>query len=72
MRLASYVPEELAFPVPLSGSIPELPHVEKANHPLRLLERLNQTVQQDAIKATVSPSNAIPEVFVEGVHERPG
>jgi hypothetical protein len=28
MRLASYVPGEL-IPSPLSGSIPELPHVEK-------------------------------------------
>ena len=28
MRLASYVPGEL-IPLPLSGSIPELPHVEK-------------------------------------------
>jgi hypothetical protein len=36
--------------------------VEKANHPFRLLERLNQTVQQYAIKTTVSPSNAIPVV----------
>jgi hypothetical protein len=29
MRLASYVPGEL-IPLPLSGSIPELPHVEKS------------------------------------------
>jgi hypothetical protein len=28
MRPASYVPGEL-IPLPLSGSIPELPHVEK-------------------------------------------
>jgi hypothetical protein len=28
MRSASYVPGEL-IPLPLSGSIPELPHVEK-------------------------------------------
>jgi hypothetical protein len=28
MRLASYVPGEL-IPLPLSGSIPELPHVVK-------------------------------------------
>jgi hypothetical protein len=28
MRLASYVPEEL-IPLPLSGPIPELPHVAK-------------------------------------------
>jgi hypothetical protein len=28
MRLASYVPGEL-IPLPLSGSIPELPHVAK-------------------------------------------
>jgi len=31
MRLASYVPGEL-IPLPLSGSIPELPHVEKVDN----------------------------------------
>jgi len=31
MRLASYVPGEL-IPVPLSGSIPELPHVAKVEN----------------------------------------
>jgi hypothetical protein len=30
MRLASYVPGEL-IPSPLSGSIPELPHVAKVS-----------------------------------------
>ena len=30
MRLASYVPGEL-IPLPLSGSIPELPHVAKVD-----------------------------------------
>jgi len=44
--------------------------VEEADDALRLLERLNQPVQQDAIKASVMPSNAVPVVFVEGVHER--
>ena len=44
--------------------------VEEADDALRLLERLNQPVQQDAIKAPVMPSNAVPMVFVEGVHER--
>ena len=45
--------------------------VEEADDALRLLERLNQSVQQDAIKATVLPSNAVLVVFVEGVHEQP-
>jgi hypothetical protein len=31
MRLASYVPGEL-IPLPLSGSIPELPHVAKVEN----------------------------------------
>jgi len=44
---------------------------EEADHALRLLERLNQSVQQYAIKATVMPSNAVPVVFEEQVHERP-
>src|ERR1700720_3620676 len=45
--------------------------VEEADDTLRLLERLNQTVQQDAIKATIMPSNAVPVMLVEGVHEQP-
>ena len=45
--------------------------VEEANDALRLLEGLNKPVQEDAIKAAVMPTNAIPVVFVERVHERP-
>jgi hypothetical protein len=42
--------------------------VEEANDALRLLERLNQSIQKDAIKATVVPTNAVLVVFIEGVH----
>jgi hypothetical protein len=45
--------------------------VEEANDALRLLERLNQSIQKDAIKATVVPTNAVLVVFIEGVHECP-
>jgi hypothetical protein len=45
--------------------------VEEANDALRLLERLNQSIQKDAIKATVVPTNAALVVFIEGVHEGP-
>ena len=45
--------------------------VEEANDALWLLEGLNKPIQKDAIKAAVMPPNAIPVVFVEGVHERP-
>jgi hypothetical protein len=45
--------------------------VEEADDALRLLERLDQAVQQDAIKAPVTPPNAVPMVLTEGVHERP-
>jgi hypothetical protein len=45
--------------------------VEEAGDAFRLLERLNQPVQQDAIKAPLPPSNAVPVMFVERVHERP-
>jgi hypothetical protein len=46
----------------------ELPiGVEEPNHPLRLLERLNQPIQQDAIKATIVPTNAVLVVLVERV-----
>src|SRR5258706_3246315 len=43
----------------------------EADDAFRLLERLNQPVQQDAIKAPVLPSNTVPVMFVERVHERP-
>jgi len=33
--------------------------VEEANHPLRLLERLDQSVQQDSVEAAVTEANAI-------------
>ena len=50
----------------------ELPiRIEEANDALWLLERLKQSVQQDAVKATIVPTNAVLVVFVEGVHEYP-
>src|SRR5262245_17683191 len=50
----------------------ELPlGVEEADDPLWLLERLDQPIQQNAIKAAIVPANADPVVFMEGVHERP-
>ena len=50
----------------------ELPvGVEEADDPLRLLERLNQSVQQNPIEASVMPPNAVLVVFVEGVHGGP-
>src|SRR5215831_13382388 len=45
--------------------------VEEADNAFRLLEKLNQPVQQDAIKAPALPSNVVPVMFVERVHERP-
>jgi hypothetical protein len=47
MRLASYVPGEL-IPLPLSGSIPELPHVAKgiAAKPARARYRGVQTTER--------------------------
>ena len=45
--------------------------VEEANDALRRLERLNQSIQKDAIKATVVPTNAALVVFIAcGVHRR--
>ena len=50
----------------------ELPiRIEEANDALWLLERLNQSVQQDAVKATIVPTNAVLVVVVEGVHACP-
>jgi hypothetical protein len=43
---------------------------EKANDPLRLLERLNQPIQQNAVETTIMPMDAVLVVLVEGVHGR--
>src|SRR5947209_554068 len=45
--------------------------VEKADHPLGLLKRLDQAVEQDTVKAAVAEADAVPVMFVEGVHGRP-
>jgi hypothetical protein len=44
--------------------------VEKAHDALGLLKRLNQRVQQDAIKTPVRETDAIVVVLVEAVHGR--
>lgn len=50
----------------------ELPiRIGEANDTLWLLERLNQSVQQDAVKVTIAPTNAVLVVPVEGVHACP-
>jgi hypothetical protein len=33
--------------------------VEEADHPLRLLERLNQPIQQNAVETTILPTDAV-------------
>ena len=45
--------------------------VEETDDALRLLEGLNKPIQEDAIKAAVVPTNAVPVVVVEKVHEWP-
>jgi hypothetical protein len=42
--------------------------IEKSDHSLRLLKRLNQTVQQQPVEAPVTESDAIFVMFVKGVH----
>ena len=42
--------------------------VDETDHPLGLLKRLNQPVQQDAIETPVRETNAIVMMLVEGVH----
>lgn len=52
--------------------------VEEPDHPLRLLERLDRAVQQQAIEAAVAEADAILVMLSEGVHgvlpggQRPG
>src|ERR1700730_10973655 len=45
--------------------------IEEPDHSLRLLERLNQSIQQNAVEAAIVPIYAIPVMLVEGVHDRP-
>jgi len=45
--------------------------IEKPDYSLRLLKRLDQTIQQNAVEATVVPIYAISVVLVKGVHGRP-
>src|SRR6476660_3471848 len=42
--------------------------IEETNDSLGLLERLDQAVEQDAVKAAVVKFNAMLMMFVEGVH----
>jgi len=39
--------------------------VEEADDPFRLLERLDQPIEQDPVEAAIMPTYAIPVVFVE-------
>jgi len=45
--------------------------VEKADHSSRLLERLDQSVQQDPVKATIVETNAVLVMLVKRIHESP-
>jgi hypothetical protein len=44
---------------------------EKADDPLWLLERLDQPIEQNAVKTTIVPTDAVFVVLEEGVHDRP-
>jgi hypothetical protein len=58
MRLASYVPGEL-IPLPLSGSIPELPHVAKVEN--RATRKISRKLTLD-FSAAVLLFNATAEI----------
>src|SRR5258706_4468497 len=45
--------------------------MEEADDPSRLLKRLNQPIQQNAVETTIMPMDAVPVVLVERVHDRP-
>ncbi len=45
--------------------------VEKPDHSLRLLKRLDQSVEQDPVEAAIVETDAILMVLIEGVHEKP-
>src|SRR5215469_14934032 len=44
--------------------------VEEADHSLRLLERLYQPIQQNAVEAAIVPMDAVLVMLVERVHAR--
>src|ERR1700730_16184943 len=43
----------------------------EADDSLRLLEWLNQPIQQNAVETTIVPMYVVSVVLVEGVHDRP-
>jgi hypothetical protein len=45
--------------------------VEKPNHALWLLKRLDQSIEQDPVEAAIVKANAILVVLIEGVHRTP-
>src|SRR5205814_2449333 len=45
--------------------------VEKADYPFGLLKRLDQAVEQDTVEAAIAKADAVPVMFVEGVHGGP-
>jgi hypothetical protein len=45
--------------------------IEKPQHSFWLLERLDQSVQQDSIEASIAELDAILMVLEEGVHRNP-
>src|SRR5215471_12257018 len=44
--------------------------IEEADDPLGLLERLDQPIEQNAVKTTIVPMDAVFVVLEEGVHAR--
>jgi hypothetical protein len=42
--------------------------IEKPDHSLGLLKRLDQSVEQNSVEAAIVKTNAILVVLVEGVH----
>src|SRR5260370_40622344 len=45
-------------------------NVEKADHSLGLLKRLDEPVQQDAVETPIIEADAVLVMIVEGVHDR--
>ena len=43
---------------------------EKADHPLRLLKRLDQAVEQDPVETAIAEPDAVFVVFVKRIHRR--
>jgi len=65
LKLLGDVPQH----IPADGVLISI-GAEESNHPFRLLKGLDETVEQNPVKAAIPETNAILVMLVEGVHSQ--